>query len=567
MSIKITDQTVAVLKMVQVSALDISRPEMLDEIARQTAEITGIDGCTFLELNRETNRLEIICDYISKDVESPFTGIDQTGAAYPLKEYPATAEVLRSQKPLLVSLNDPHADPNEIKLLETFQWETVLLAPMLYREQSIGLAKFSRQTKNSEKFTAQNSSLYQSLANLAGLIIKTTRLYEEGGEGQLHAEALQVIGRALASELDYQRIVRNVADFAYRLTGADFVFVTVPKNDRLNPVAAVGHQPGEGRAIQIDEILPGYLNHPILLKAVSEERPVTGNGNNLAGATAHSIVAVPLMAHNKLVGTLAAIAHPVNFFSATDVATLMSLASQAAVAIQNANLFAELEAQRETLRQVSLRLVNAQEEERRRISRELHDELGQALTALKINLDLARRALPDDAPPKLHQSIHEASALALQTLDTARNMSLSLHPAMLDDLGLVAALRWDIDRYEQRTGQTVFLEAVLDDIELEPELQITVYRIITESLTNAARHAQASDIRVNLFSENNQVYLTVKDNGIGFDAQKWRNAPEQRQSLGLISMQERAELLEGSLTIVSSPGQGTTINGKFPLTQ
>ena len=281
----------------------------------------------------------------------------------------------------------------------------------------------------------------------------------------------------------------------------------------------------------------------------------------------HSVVAVPLLAHNKPVGVLAAIAQPPDFFGATDIATLMSLSSQAAVAIQNANLFTELEAQRETLRQVSLRLVNAQEEERRRISRELHDELGQALTALKINLDLARRALPDDAPARLQQSIHEAGSLAVQTLDTARNMSLSLHPAMLDDLGLVAALRWDIDRYEQRTGQTVFLEAALGEVNLQPELQITVYRIITESLTNAARHAQASDIWVNLGIENEQVCLTVKDNGIGFDAEKWQDSPGERQSLGLISMQERAELLGGSFTITSSPGQGTTINSRFPLHQ
>ena len=106
----------------------------------------------------------------------------------------------------------------------------------------------------------------------------------------------------------------------------------------------------------------------------------------------------------------------------------MSLASQAAAAIYNAQLFAELETQREALRQVSLRLVNTQEAERRLISRELHDELGQALTALKINLDLARRALPEDAPPKLSRSVQEASSLAMQTLETARNMSLGTRP-------------------------------------------------------------------------------------------------------------------------------------------
>jgi len=565
MSIEITNPIMAVLQMVQVSALDISHAEMLDRLAEQIVEITGIDGCTFLEWNRETQRLEIIWDYVAAGIESPFAGIDQTGAAYPLEDYPATAEILRRQTPLIVSLDDVQADTEEIKLLETFQWDTVLLAPILYQGQSIGLTKFSRQAGHTDVFTPEDFPLFQNLANLIGLIIKTNRLQQEGEEGQLHAEALQVIGRALASELDYERIVRNVADFAFRLTGADFVFVAVPENDTLTPVAAAGHHPDDSRAITLEEIDPDFLNHPVLWQAVAEERPTTGQSS--MPVSVHSVVAVPLLAHSKLVGVLAAIAQPPDFFGATDIATLMSLSSQAAVAIQNANLFTELEAQRETLRQVSLRLVNAQEEERRRISRELHDELGQALTALKINLDLARRALPDDAPARLQQSIHEAGSLAVQTLDTARNMSLSLHPAMLDDLGLVAALRWDIDRYEQRTGQTVFLEAALGEVNLQPELQITVYRIITESLTNAARHAQASDIWVNLGIENEQVCLTVKDNGIGFDAEKWQDSPGERQSLGLISMQERAELLGGSFTITSSPGQGTTINSKFPLHQ
>jgi signal transduction histidine kinase len=278
-----------------------------------------------------------------------------------------------------------------------------------------------------------------------------------------------------------------------------------------------------------------------------------------------SMAAAPLLAHNRPVGVLAAYATKADYFKAGDVATLMSLASQAAIAIQNARLFAELDAQREALRQVSLRLVNAQEDERRRISRELHDELGQALTALKINLDLARRALPEDGPPKLHQSIHEASSLAVQTLQTARDMSLALHPAMLDDLGLVAALRWEIDRYEQRTGQAVFLEANLGEVALQPELQITVYRIVTEALTNAARHAQASDIKVTVTVTGAQITVNIVDNGRGFNVEKWQKSPQERQSLGLVSMRERAELLGGSLEIESSPGQGTSIMARLPL--
>jgi signal transduction histidine kinase len=276
------------------------------------------------------------------------------------------------------------------------------------------------------------------------------------------------------------------------------------------------------------------------------------------------MVALPLLAHNNLVGVLAAYTDQPDFFGSNEVGTLMSLASQAAVAIHNAQLFAELEAQRQALQRVSLRLVNAQEEERRRISRELHDELGQALTALKINLDVARRAIPADAS-KLNQSVHEASSLAVQTLETARNLSLELHPAILDDLGLVAALRWEIDRFEQRTGQRVHFKTGLNDIALRAELEITLYRIITEALTNVARHAQATDISVELYIENRRLTLKVEDDGIGFDAAGWFSSPAERQSLGLVGMRERAELLGGQLEVNSKPGRGTKIWVQLPL--
>jgi two-component system sensor histidine kinase UhpB len=178
---------------------------------------------------------------------------------------------------------------------------------------------------------------------------------------------------------------------------------------------------------------------------------------------------------------------------------------------------------------------------------------------------LARRALPDDVPSKLSQSVQDASTLAMQTLETARNMSLALHPALLDDLGLIAALRWEIDRFEQRTGQAILFKTDLADIELQPELEITIYRIVIEALTNIARHAQASDIEVSLQLEIQQIALKVEDNGVGFDAENWFNSPGERQSLGLVSMRERAELLGGSLEIISSLGQGTTVRGTLPV--
>gem|GEM_PF-1971530 len=551
--------------------------ELLATFAEKMAHIAATNNCTIARWEEEEETIVVIADYVSPSIETPFKGVNQVGAAYPLSRYPATAELLRRQTPLIIYYDDPDADEAEKDLLDIFQWAGVLIVPIVYQGRTLGLLKLAMAKKTPDQFTEADVSLCQTLAGLVGLLIENARLHQEGAEGQLHAEALQVIGRALASELDYERIVRDVAEFAYRLVGARFVLVAVPEAKKFRPVATAGRLKQDPSAMDATDVPANLLRYSFVQNAVQEARPMvvpdieadpklTPRQAEAEVQGWRSSVAVPLLSHNQLVGVLVAYAHRPNSFNPGDVATLMSLASQAAAAIYNAQLFGELETQREALRQVSLRLVNTQEAERRLISRELHDELGQALTALKINLDLARRAMPDEAPPKLRRSVQEASSLAMQTLETARNMSLALHPTLLDDLGLVAALRWEIDRVEQLTGQTIQFETDLADIKLQPELEITIYRIVTEALTNIVRHAQASDIHIGLKLENQQLSLRVVDDGVGFDVEHWLNSPSERKSLGLISMRERAELLGGRLELTSRPGQGTTVAGTLPLT-
>ena len=551
--------------------------EILAEVAKKTAQIVGAGGCAISEWDRENDTLVVLADYVSPQVKDPTQAVGDIGAAYPLAYYPATAHVLKEHVPLSVYVDDPTADEAERDLLQALQWGAVLLVPVLNRGQAVGLMEVYLAKKHPYQFTNDDVVLCQVLSNQAAVAFENAQLYQEVEDGRLHAEAIQVIGRALASELDYQRIVRNVADFAHRLVDANFVFVAVPKGEGFHLVAVAGHDESYTTATGSTDFPSSLMAQEPLERAVRGKTPVVvadvrredlALGFWRAEAEVLGVVgmaAVPLLSHDRVVGVLAAYNHRPNSFDPDSVATLMALASQAAVAIQNAQLFAELEAQREALRQVSLRLVNAQEEERRRISRELHDELGQALTALKINLDVARRALPDDVPSKLSHSIQEATSLAIQTLETARSLSLELRPSMLDDLGLISALRWEMDRYEQRTGQKISFEADLAGSLLRPELEITLYRIITEALTNVARHASADHIRVYLRADNRQVFAEVEDDGVGFDVADLFSSSAERQSLGLVSMRERAELLGGWLEVISQPGNGTTVRVQCPL--
>ena len=546
--------------------------EILAKVARKMAQLMGVAGCIIFQVERDSQTITVLADYVSLNPSAQFR---LAGITHSLDRYPALARILREQTPQVIYAGNLTAEMGT-NLLAGQSWREMLLTPILYQEQTTGLLGLYVDELRQRQFTAADISVCQILSYQIALAMENARLDYQVAEGQLSVEAMQVIGQALASDLNYQRVVRNVADFAYRLVNAQLIYVVVPDNDEFRMVAMAGHKKRDTSLLLSAHTSLSRLEHHPLNWVARQKKPViVADIQNEALPDSwraeaqyqgwRAMIAAPLLAFNQLVGVLVAYAPAPNFFKANDAATLMSLASQAAVAIRNAQLFTELEAQHEALHQVSLRLVNAQEEERRRISRELHDELGQALTALKINLDVARRALPPHAPPKLTQSVHEASILAMRTLESARNLSLELHPAILDDLGLVSALRWEVDRYEQRTGQVVYFKADLADVVLRAELEITIYRIITEALTNVARHAQAAHISVQLQVENGQAVIMVEDDGVGFDALGWFNSPAERQSLGLIGMRERAGLLGGQFEVISKPGCGTKIHAQLPI--
>ncbi|MDB6111792.1 MAG: Multi-sensor signal transduction histidine kinase, partial [Pedosphaera sp.] len=216
----------------------------------------------------------------------------------------------------------------------------------------------------------------------------------------------------------------------------------------------------------------------------------------------------------------------------------------------------------EQLQTLSRRLLELQEVERRHIARELHDEIGQALTALKINLQAVQRMA--DAvtfAPRLLDSI----SIVDRTLRQVRNLSLDLRPSMLDDLGLCAALRWYADQQAQRAG--LLIKFVSSDLggRLDPALETACFRVAQEALTNIVRHARASTVLVELKAEGAVLHLSVSDNGIGFDLDRLHPQTEHGSSLGLLGIEERASLLGGRIELRSAPQQGTEIHAWFPL--
>ena len=205
------------------------------------------------------------------------------------------------------------------------------------------------------------------------------------------------------------------------------------------------------------------------------------------------------------------------------------------------------------------RLMFAEDEERRRIARELHDETGQSLTALVVGL----RAIEEQAvTTDVLSAAQELQRVAAQTVDNVGRLARGLHPSVLDDMGLVAAARRYVGDYARSFGISVDLTSEgLDSYRVPPLIATSLYRIMQESLTNVARHARATKVVVGLTCDGSMLELLVRDDGVGFDADAARN---EASGLGLHGMQERAALLGGSVEIASRPGHGTMVRARLP---
>ena len=219
----------------------------------------------------------------------------------------------------------------------------------------------------------------------------------------------------------------------------------------------------------------------------------------------------------------------------------------------------------EDLQRLSVELMSAQEAERKRISRELHDELGQALTAMRINLAALENELLPTLAPASGEKLTETGRAVDEMLDHVHELSLAFRPTMLDELGLVPTLRWYVDRYAKRLGIAVEFEASGLEERLPSELETALYRVVQEAFTNIARHAQARRVRLHLAQRGSKVTASIQDDGVGFDAEKRIAISPSGSGAGLVGMRERVTLLGGTFSLRASPGRGTRLAIELPV--
>jgi PAS domain S-box-containing protein len=392
-----------------------------------------------------------------------------------------------------------------------------------------------------------------------------SRLYAAEQQARLVSETLRAASVALSQSLDFETVLDTLLSFVRQLVPYDCATFWLQEGPGLAPRAvhkrdeAVRYLPGA------DGAPAAVLRIPSKEGNLSEvpQFPEDGYGTTYPQEQTHNWLAVSLAAGERSIGLLLLEKLKPERFSQEQRDLAHALAAHAAVALHNAQLFAQVNGQRDQLRRLALESVNAQEAERRRIARELHDEAGQALTALQFMLKGVRLDLGDDSQPlpeflAVRRQLDQAIALVDQTMVQMRLLAHDLHPAALDDLGLNPTLKGFCRDFEKHTRLPVAYTGV-DVADLPEGVGISLYRFLQEALTNVARHAQATCVTVSLENEGDAVRLSVTDNGRGFDAPQVLGRECAASGIGLRGMQERIEALGGMLQISSRPGAGVSV--------
>ncbi|HSB69448.1 MAG TPA: GAF domain-containing protein [Candidatus Methylomirabilis sp.] len=471
--------------------------------------------------------------------------------------------VFRERQAALI--HDVRGDPRHYDKLDGFAeipLRSMLAVPLISKGAVIGV--LGAVNKIAGAFSEADLQVLAAIANPAAIAIENARQYSAEQSRRRQLEAVRFVTTEITRELDLAKVLQLIMRSAGELldAGSGTVWLWDEAEQALVPHAWLGRSQwvgdhhlrlGEGLVGLVAErrrgmIVNDYQHWPQALPFVLERGGIT------------AAVGEPLLFHGRLLGVLAVDNEGTGrTFTQEDGDLLALFASQVAIVIQNAQLFEQVRASRERLERLSRRLVEVQEVERRHIARELHDEIGQSLTGLKLIMGMSARG-PED---RWKQNQADAQALVNDLLSQVRELSLNLRPAMLDDLGLLPALVWYFERYRARTHVEVrFKHVGVEGRRFPAEVETAVFRITQEALTNVARHARVGEVTVRLWAADGTLAVQIEDTGVGFDPEV---AMAAHVTSGLTGMRERVGLLGGRMTVESAPGAGACVAAELPI--
>ena len=451
-----------------------------------------------------------------------------------------------------------------------YQPHALLAVPVRWQDKAMGILEAVH--RDADAFNEEDLRLLEMAATWTAIAVGNARQYHQLQRQLSERDAIVTISNALTETLEVDRILQLIADIAQDIVShADWTTIHLlqPRTSQLELAASAGLDlHGETYLINLGEGIVGQVmaegsvvNIPDV-QTHMQRLPIDLNLN------ARSLLVAPVESRYRRIGTISVQCATPATFTTDDERLLKILGVQAGMALENARLYSmqrrareKAEKQRERMRHMARRVVKAQEEERTRIARELHDEAGQSLTSLKISLDIIRSMLPESMS-EVRKSLTDVLEMTDQTMTNLRLLSHNLRPPGLDTYGLDAALAGLCQDFESHTTLTVTYKG-LELPDLAGLSALTLYRFAQEALTNAAKHAEATEVRVVLTQDLDMIKLTVEDNGRGFIPPDLEDSVPAKGA-GLMGMTERLEMVNGQLLVESEPGKGSRLTAVTP---
>ncbi len=547
--------------------------EVLDRLLDVVQKQLNMGSVSFSSYDPATQTLEIRAQRYPDALAHFHARLGQIGEQRTRDQHPHSSRALDTGQLIYEPdlWNAPHITKERRDEARALNIRSVVEVPLIAKGQPVGVLHL-RSFETPRFFTDEELALARAIAPPAAAAIDNAQLYGRLAQRMQEISTLHHAGQVLTGVIDMGRLLPFVVEAAVAMFPSaerGTIQLYDEESNVLVTRAGVGYSEQELAQMRFspDASIAGRCfatSKSLIVDDVSAD-PYFQHVGPPAVSTIRSMMAVPLVSKGRSIGVLCVDSlSTTSAFTDNDVRVLSTLAAQAAAAIEAAHLFAEVDAARTRAEELAARVVRAQEEERRRIARELHDEVGQLLTGAKLSQEMLAADLPAELA-ELRERALENVGLIDETMEVVRKLSFDLRPAALDELGLSAALEWHVERYQHQTGLEVTLRQEPLPRELLDHQAMTVYRIVQEALTNVARHASASEVLVEVTCEGRSLRVQVTDNGCGFDAAAVLRVGPAEGHFGLVGLQERATLLGGKARIESSPGQGTRITVELPL--